>query len=80
MLSFNHLEQNHFTKLKHFLKYSWLKGESWQEVWMTKWTMVWRNNEMDYGLKENEWNYDKTEVMLIDDVMMELETNSRTEG
>ena len=24
-----------------------------------RWTMVWRNNEMDYGLKENEWNYEK---------------------
>ena len=35
---------------------------------------------MDYGLKENEWNYDKTEAMLIDDVMMELETSSRAEG
>ena len=21
--------------------------------------MVWKNNEMDYGLKENEWSYDK---------------------
>ena len=21
--------------------------------------MVWRNNDMDYGLKENEWIYDK---------------------
>ena len=36
-------------------------------------------NEMDYGLKMNE-TMTKTEVMLIDDVMMELETNSRTEG
>ena len=35
---------------------------------------------MDYGLNENEWSYDKTEVMLTDGVMMELETNSRTEG
>ena len=35
---------------------------------------------MDYGLNENEWIYDKTEVMLTDGVMMELETNSRTEG
>ena len=34
---------------------------------------------MDYGLKMNE-TMTKTEVMLIDDVMMELETNSRTEG
>lgn len=32
---------------------------------------------MDYGLNENEWIYDKTEVMLTDGVMMELETNSR---
>ena len=43
---------NVFTKLKHFLKYSSLKGESWQEVWMTKWTMVRTNSEMDYGLEK----------------------------
>ena len=27
--------------------------------WM-KWTMVLKNNEIGYGLKENEWNYDKS--------------------
>ena len=61
--------------------------------------MVWKNNEMDYGLKENEWDglwfkglmrwtmvwrkmnetMTKAEVMLIDDVMMELQINNRTE-
>ena len=41
--------------------------------------MIWRNNEIDYGLKEHEWNYD-INMMLIGDTLMELESNSRTEG
>ena len=55
--------------------------EWWDRLWfegIMRWTMVWRKNEMDYGLKENEWNYEG-EVMLIDDVMTELQINSRTE-
>ena len=44
---------------------------TWQEDWMTRWTMVWRKWI---------WNCDKRrgDVRLNDDVMMELEINNRT--
>ena len=35
---------------------------------------------MDYGLRKMNESMTKTEVMLIDHVTMELETNSRREG
>ena len=68
--------------------YSWLKGDcdkrfqwqdglwfegKWDGLWfegIMRWTMVWR--------KMNE-TMSKAEVMFIDDVMMELEINNRTE-
>ena len=50
-----------------------LKENKWDGLWfegIMRWTMVWR--------KMNE-TMTKAEVMLIDDVMMELEINNRTE-
>ena len=44
-------------KIKTFSYAQFAERWTWQKVWMTKWTMVWRNNEMGYGLNENEMDY-----------------------